>query len=102
VRDEKKRGPENGGADRKVILDMAGARAKFRRGLPVFVEAVFAEADVGFLVVTEEVEIMLDQRRARVGVVANAVSAHPGIEHGQGEQKENHKEALCFARTWLR
>ena len=102
VGDEQKRSPENGGTDREVIFEVAGARAKFSDGLAVFVEAIFAEAGVGLLVVMSEIEIVLDERSARVGVVADTVSAHPGIEHGQREQKEHEEKALRFARTWLR
>ena len=102
VGDKQKRSPENGGADGEVIFEVAGASAKFSGGLAVFVETIFAEAGVGLLIVMSEIEIVLDERSARVGVVADAVSAHPGIEHGQREKKEHKEKALRFARTWLR
>ena len=89
--DKQKRRPENGGADREVIFEMAGASAKFSGRLAVFVEAIFAKAGVGLLIVVSEIEIVLDERSAREGVIADAVSAHPGIEHGQRKKKE-HKE----------
>src|SRR6202035_865509 len=102
VRDHKKGGPENCRADGKMIFNVAGAGVKFSGRLAVFVEAIFAKAGVGFLIVAGKIEIVLDQRSTREGVIADAVSAHPGIEHGQGKQEEHEKKALCFARTWLR
>src|SRR5271165_5268848 len=100
--DEQKRSPEDRRSDGEVIFEVAGAGAKFSSGLAVFVEAIFAEASVGLLIVMGEIETVLDERSARVGVVADTVSAHPGIEYGQREKKEHKKEALRFARTWLR
>jgi hypothetical protein len=50
----------------------------------------------------EEVEIVLDERRAGESVVANAVTAHPGIEHRQRKEKEHKEKAFRLARTWLR
>jgi hypothetical protein len=100
--DEQKGGPENRGADGEVIFEVAGAGAKFSGRLAVFVEAMFTEAGVGLLIVRSEIEIVLDERSTRVSVVADTVSAHPGIEHGQREKKEHKEEALRFARTWLR
>jgi hypothetical protein len=49
-----------------------------------------------------EVEIVLDERSTGVGVIADAVSAHPGIEHGQREKKEHEEKAFRFAWSWLR
>src|SRR5580700_5484176 len=85
-----------------MIFNVAGAGARFSVRLAVFVEAVFAKAGVGFLIVACKIEIVLDQRSTHEGVVADAVSAHPGIEHGQGKQKEHEKKKLRFARTWMR
>ena len=84
-----------------MIFKVAGAGAKFSGGLAVFVETIFAEADIGFLVVAGEIEIVLDERSAGKSVVTDAVTADPGIEHRQGEQKEHEKQALRLARTWL-
>jgi len=85
-----------------VIFEVARARVKFSGGLAVFVEAILAEAGVGLLIVVSEIEAVLDERSASVGVIADAVSAHPGIKHGQRKQEEHKKKALRFARTWLR
>ncbi len=101
MRGHEKRRPENGGSDGEMVIEMAGAGAKFRGGLAIFVETIFAEAGVGFLIVAGEIEIVLDQRSADESVVAHAVTANPGIKHGQGEQKEHEKQALRLAGTWL-
>jgi hypothetical protein len=101
VRDEKKGSPEHRRPDGEVIFEVAGARAKFRGRLVVFVETVFAEASVGLLIIRGEIEIVLDERGARESVVADAVSAHPGIEQGKREQKEHQEKTLRVARAWL-
>ena len=97
VGDKQKRRPKNGGADGEVIFEVAGARAKFSGGLAVFVETIFAKAGVGLLIVVSEIEIVLDERSAREGVVADTVSAHPGIEHGKRKQERARGEGapLC-------
>lgn len=82
-----------------MIFEMAGAGTKFRSGLAVLIETMFAKADVGFLIVAREIEIVLNERGAQEGVVADTISADPGIEHGQGEEKEEKEKALRFART---
>ena len=99
---EKKRGPEDGGANGEVIIEMAGSRAEFGDWLAVFVETIFAEAFVGVLVIGGEIEIVLDQGGASVSVVADAVAAHPGIEHGEREQEEHQEEEFRFAGMRLR
>jgi hypothetical protein len=45
-----------------VIFEVAGAGAEFRGRLAVFVEAIFAEAGVGLLIVRGEIKIVLDER----------------------------------------
>jgi hypothetical protein len=74
---------------------------KFGTGLAIFVDAVFAEAGVGLLIVVSEIETVLDQGGAHVSVVADAISADPGVEHSEREEEEHKKKALRFARTWL-
>ena len=78
--EEKKRSPENGGADGEVIFEMAGRRAKVGLGLALFVKARAAKTFVGMPVVFGEIEIVLNQRGAGKGVITDAVTAHPGIE----------------------
>jgi hypothetical protein len=97
VSDEEKRHPENGGADGEVVVKMAGGSAKFGARLVVFVETWGAESFVGVAVVFGEIEVVLDQRSADEGVVADTVTADPGIEERESEQKEEEKQALGFA-----
>lgn len=81
--DEKKRSPENGGANGEMIFEMAGGSSKDGLGLAVLVEARPAETFVGVAVVFGEIEIVLDQRSTCERVVADAVAADPGIEERQ-------------------
>jgi hypothetical protein len=96
VGDEKKRRPENGGADSEMVVEMAGGSAEFLPRLAVFVEARAAEAFVGVAIIFGEVEVVLDERSARKSIIADAVAADPGIEKREREKKEKKKQALGF------
>lgn len=80
VGEEKKRCPENCGANGEMIVEVAGGRAKVGSRLIVFVEARAAEAFVGELVVPGEIEAVLNQRSASKSIIADAIAAHPGIQ----------------------
>ena len=80
MRKQEKRGPENRGADGEMIFEVASGRAKVGLGLAVLVEARAAKAFVGVPIVFGEIEIMLEERCAGKGVVANAIAANPGIQ----------------------
>jgi hypothetical protein len=80
VGEEKKRHPENRGADGEMIVKVAGGGAIVGPGLVIFVEARAAETFVGELVVPGEIEAVLDQWSAGKSVVANAIATHPGIQ----------------------
>jgi len=84
---EEKRRPENRGANGEMIFQVAGGGAKEGPGLAVFVDALAAETFVGMAVVITEIEIVLDERSASKGVIADAVAAHPGIEKWQRAKK---------------
>ena len=99
MREKEKRRPKNGGADGEMVVEVAGGRSKVGPGLVVFIETRAAEAGVGGLVVPGEIETVLDQRGAGKSVVADAITADPGVEKGQREEEENKKPALRFART---
>ena len=99
---EKKRSPENGGADGEVVLEMAGGRARVGLGLAIFVEARAAKTFVGMPVVFGEIEIVLNQRGAGKRVITDAIAAHPGIEEWEREKKKNKEQALGFMRAWKR
>ena len=101
MRNQKKGSPQNRGTNGEMIFEVPCTCSKFSGGLAVFVETIFAEAGIGFLIVACEIEIVLDEGSAGESVVTDAVTANPGIKHGQGEQKEHEKQALRLARTWL-
>jgi len=99
---EKKRSPENGGADGEVVVEMAGGRAKVGLRLTIFVEARAAKTFVGMPVVFGEIEIVLNQRGAGKGVITDAIAAHPGIEKWERTKKEKKKQALGITRAGKR
>ena len=68
-----------------MIFKMAGGRAEISARLAGFVEAAFAETGVGMLIVGCEIEIVLNEKSAGVGVITDAIAADPGI--GQGQSK---------------
>ena len=41
-----------------------------------------------------EAEIVLDERRARVSIVANSVPVNEGIHQGKGEEEKQKQDAL--------
>ena len=92
MREEKKRRPENRGADGEVVIEMAGGGAKVGPRLIIFVEARAAETFVGVAVVFGEIEIVLDQRSAGKSVIADAVAADPGIEKRERDKPEKEKK----------
>ena len=63
-----------------MVIEVAGCGAEDGFRHAVFVQAGVAKTGVGRLVVVLEVEAMFDERSAREGVVADAVSAHPRIQ----------------------
>jgi hypothetical protein len=77
-----------------MILEMAGRRDKEGLGIALFVETIRTKAIVGVLVIGIEIEIVPDDGGASVGVIADAITADPGIKQGQGQKKE--KEQVAF------
>ena len=99
MREKEKRHPEDRGADGEMIVEVAGGCPKLGFGLAVLVEALAAEAFVGVPVIFCEIEIVINQRSTGKSVIANAISANPGIEERQGEKKKKNEQALRFARV---
>jgi hypothetical protein len=54
------------------------------------------------LIIVREIEAVLDERGTRVRVITDAISAHPGVQDRQREQKEHTENKFRFARAWLR
>ena len=63
-----------------MVFEVAGWSSKIGFGLVIFVETRAAETFVGVLIVLREIEIVLDERSAGEGVIADAIAAHPRIE----------------------
>jgi hypothetical protein len=85
VSQKKKRGPEDGRANREVIVKMACGRPEASFGLTRFVETRASEAFVGMPIVFGEIEIVLDEQSTSKSVIADTVAAHPGIEERKRE-----------------
>ena len=99
MRDEEKRRPENSRADGEMTFQVAGGRSKLGLGLAVLVEAHRAKTFVGMPVILGEIEIVLDERSAGKGVIADAIAAHPGIEKWERDEKEKYKQAHGITRA---
>jgi len=82
MREEEEGSPEDGGASREMVFEMAGGSAKFELGLAGFVEARTAKTFVGVLIIPGEIETVLNKRGAGKGIVADTVAADPRIEKG--------------------
>ena len=99
MREEKKRRPENSGADGEMVFEVISGCSKDRPKLTVLVEAGAAETFVGVAVVLGEIEIVLDERSAGKGVVSDAIAAHPRVQKWKRENPKEKKQALRFARA---
>src|SRR3989449_629788 len=97
VREEEKRCPENRWADGEMVFEVIRSCSKDGPELTVFVEAGAAETLVGMAVVLGEIEIVLDERSAGKGVIADTIATHPGIQKWKREKKKKKKQALRFA-----
>jgi len=62
-----------------VILQVAGGSEVFDEYVAMLVVAGLAETFIGKFVVLSEVEAVLDERGAGVGIVADTVAADPGV-----------------------
>src|ERR1700687_1844566 len=91
VGQEKKRKPKNGGTDRKEITHIAGFSVFLRQELTIGARAGLGKVQITVPPVLFEVQIMLNERCAYIGVVAYAVSMDDGVEHWQGNN-ETQKE----------
>jgi hypothetical protein len=87
-------GPKHRGANGEMIFKVPGARPKEGLGLAVLIETRFAKTGVRVFVIELKIETVLDQRSAGEGVVADAVSANPGIHKQEREQKKENQPAL--------
>jgi len=66
-----------------MIVQVARAGAKFRFGLAVLVTVGFPKTLIRRLIVMCEIQIVLDERGAGVGIVANTIPSDPGVQQGK-------------------
>ena len=76
-----------------MVFEVARASTILGSRLPLFVEARLAEALVGMPIIFGEIEVVLDERGADEGVVADTIAAHPRIEERGGRGKPGPREA---------
>src|SRR6266481_1452877 len=63
---------------------------------------VLTKAFVSTLVIVGEIQAVLDQRRPRVGIIANAVPANPWVHQGKRKEKKKQERALKCPRSHVR
>jgi len=97
VGEDQEWGPENSGTDGEMIVEVSGGSAEAGANFAVLIDASVAKSSVGGLIVVREIEAVFDERRAREGIVADAVAANPGIEKRQREKKKNEESAFSEA-----
>jgi len=66
-----------------MIVKVASAGTKSSLGLAVLVTAGFPEAFIGRLIVVREIQIVFDERRAGIRIVADAIPSDPGVQQGE-------------------
>jgi len=64
----------------EMIFEVARARSKFVFYLAVLIESAFAKTFVCGLIVVRKIKTMLDERGARIRVVADTVSSNPWVQ----------------------
>ena len=94
---EEERSPQNGWADRKMIVQVARLRKLRGQYVAPLVRAPHAETDIGFDPIFSKIEIVLDQERTIERVVANSVAAHPGIDEWQRKKEQDDQDFFVFA-----
>ena len=62
-----------------MVFEAARASAVLGSRPPVFMDALLAEAFVGMPIVLVEVKVVLDERSADQGVVADTIAAHSRV-----------------------
>ena len=66
-----------------MVFEVARASTIRGSGPPVFIDARFAEAFVGMSIIFGEIEVVLNERSADKGVVADTIAANPRIQERQ-------------------
>jgi len=80
-----------------MVVEMPRRCARFWLRLTEFVEARPAKTLICVLIILSEIEIVFNQRSTDKSIIANAITAHPGIEKRKREEKEKQEQALGFA-----
>ena len=80
-----------------MVVEVSRAGAKFRLGLPVHVTAAFAKALIRRLIITCEIQIVLDERCAGVRIIADTIPSDPGVQQRKRYNKDDEQDVLVSA-----
>ena len=94
---EQKRRPENRGADREMIVHVAGGRELLGEKIARRICSSHAKSRIGPEPVLLEIEIVLDEQRPAEGVVSDPVAADPWIDEREREY-EKKRQNFVVAR----
>ena len=86
-----KRRPKHRWSDGEVIIKVAGARVLQRVNAPVGSHSAHREAQIPGPPVIIKIQLVLDQERTNVGIVAHAVATNPGVHQGQRQEEQHQK-----------
>ena len=98
VRCQQERTPKDGRSNGEEVSDVPGFRILVLMQLAVGESSRLRKIKVRVPPVFLESQIVLDEKRASVSVVPDAVPVHDGIEQGKRENPEKEKQPLRFAR----
>ena len=98
MRRQQERTPKDGRSNGEEVCDVPGFRVLVRAKLTIGESSRLRKIKVRVPPVFLESQIVLDEKRASVSVVPDAVPVHDGIEQGKRENPEKEKQPLRFAR----
>src|SRR6266849_8492523 len=88
MRRHQKRAPEDGWTDGKEVADVPGLRVLVRQKLTVWTQARLSKIFIGVAPVLFKAKVVLDEWSPRIGVIADAVAVHVGIDEWQGKKEK--------------
>src|SRR5712692_9076273 len=99
VRAHQERRPENRRSNGEVIFEVSGSRVELWFEPPCLVHAPLDEIGIPREVVLLKTEIVVNQQRACVSIVADPVAAQPRIAERQAEKKHDEQRLLADRPT---
>ncbi len=97
MNDEQHGRPQNRGAHGEVILDVSRLRVYARKQMSLRIDAGHDEGFVPRKVVVFKIQVVIDQHGTKIGVITDAIAAHPRI-HQRESQKEKEEKKFRVRR----